>query len=131
MTLCWLLLTTLWMPPLDHARSYGPLVQRMDTVIQTSPTQGTAPNTTQKPCLAWFGLSRAQVAALQFHSHVVLTSGLEPLTDANRCTWLVIDRDKLQQTPGLVDGAHWQRVALLEHPRPGGEDGLWVLRRLP
>jgi hypothetical protein len=27
--LCWLLLTTLWMPLLDHARSYAPLVRRV------------------------------------------------------------------------------------------------------
>ncbi|MFO6421182.1 ArnT family glycosyltransferase [Hylemonella sp. W303a] len=132
-TLCWLLLTTLWMPPLDHARSYGPLILRMDAVILDGGAKASSqamPETAQASCLAWFGLSRAQVAALQYHSRVVRSRGLEPLTDATQCTWLVIDRDKLQQTPGLLDSSRWQRVTLLEHPRQGGEDGLVVLRRL-
>ncbi len=135
LALCWLLVTTLWMPPLDYALSYAPLVRRMDTVIRSAPAveaaNGANVPAVTTPCLAWFSLSRAQVAALQFHSRVVQESGMEPLTDRTRCAWLVIDRNKLRQTPGLVDSTRWRPIVLLEHPRPGGEEGLQLLRRIP
>lgn len=112
--LCWLLLTTLWMPALDHARSYAPLMQRLQKVIQPS------------DCLAYFGLSRGQLAALQLHGRQTL----EPVSDRARCDWLVIDRDVLRQTPAIVNPSVWQRHAALDHPRPGDE-GLVIFRRLP
>ena len=52
--LAWLLVMTLLLPPLDHARSYRSLVQR---VAQQIPAGA---------CLATPGMSRAQVAALEF-----------------------------------------------------------------
>ncbi len=112
--LCWLLLTTLWMPALNHARSYAPLVQRLQGVIQSS------------DCLAYFGLSRGQLAALQMQA----PQRLEPLSDRARCDWLAIDRNILQQTPAIVNASLWQRHAALDHPRPGDE-GLVIFRRLP
>jgi hypothetical protein len=111
--LCWLLLTTLWMPAVNHARSYAPLVERVVEVVQPS------------DCLAWFGLSRGQLAGLQMHSPL----RLEPLSDSARCDWAVIDRDILDQTPEIMSASLWERVAGLDHPRPGDE-GLVLLRRL-
>jgi len=35
--LCWLLLTTLWMPALDYARSYLPLVRRIESTVASRP----------------------------------------------------------------------------------------------
>ena len=111
--LCWLLLTTLWMPALNHARSYAPLVQRLQHVIQ--PTD----------CLAYFGLTRAQLAALQMHA----PQRLEPMSDSARCDWLVVNHDILRQTPEIVSASQWQTRAALDHPRPG-DDGVVVFRRL-
>ena len=51
--LCWLLVMTLLLPPLDHARSYRSLVQR---IAQRVPTSG---------CVAAPGAARAQVVALE------------------------------------------------------------------
>ena len=51
--LCWLLVMTLLLPPLDHARSYRSLVQR---IAQQVPTDA---------CVAAPGVSRAQVIALE------------------------------------------------------------------
>ncbi|MEP7099105.1 MAG: hypothetical protein ABI781_01260, partial [Burkholderiales bacterium] len=51
--LCWLLLMTLLLPPLDHARSYRSLVQRIARLVPAS------------ACLAAPGVSRAQVVALE------------------------------------------------------------------
>lgn len=113
--LCWLLLTTLWMPALNHARSYAPLVQRVVDVVP--------PGT---PCLAYFGLSRSQLAGLQVHGPYAL----EPLTDRSPCGWLLLDRETVEQTPEIVNAALWERVARFDHPRPG-EQGLVLFRRRP
>jgi 4-amino-4-deoxy-L-arabinose transferase-like glycosyltransferase len=51
--LCWLLVMTLLLPPLDHARSYRSLVKRIAAQV---PTRG---------CVAAPGVSRAQIAALE------------------------------------------------------------------
>lgn len=51
--LCWLLVMTLLLPPLDHARSYRSLVNRIAARV---PTEG---------CVAAPGVSRAQIAALE------------------------------------------------------------------
>ena len=51
--LCWLLVMTLLLPPLDHARSYRPLVQ---SIAKWVPIDG---------CLAAPGVSRALVIALE------------------------------------------------------------------
>ncbi|MGY0194474.1 ArnT family glycosyltransferase [Leptothrix sp. BB-4] len=54
--LCWLLLMTLWLPLLDYARSYRPMMQRLATVVPP------------KACLLHRGLSLPQVAAILVHS---------------------------------------------------------------
>ena len=51
--LCWLLLMTLWLPLLDHGRSYRQWVGRVARHV--------APN----ECLAAPGLTRSQLAALE------------------------------------------------------------------
>ena len=111
--LCWLLVTTLWMPALNHARSYAPLVERMVAAVQPS------------DCLAYFGLSRGQIAGLQMHS----TLRLEPLSDKARCDWVIVDRDILRQTPEIINTQLWTRIAGLDHPR-AGDEGVVIFRRL-
>jgi 4-amino-4-deoxy-L-arabinose transferase-like glycosyltransferase len=54
-TLCWLLLMTLWLPLLDHARSYGPMARRIATLAEPG------------SCVLADGLSQAHIAALQYH----------------------------------------------------------------
>ena len=50
----WLLLTTLWLPLLDYARSYAPQASQLASALGPEPG-----------CVQMVGLSRAQVAALQ------------------------------------------------------------------
>lgn len=104
--LCWLLLTTLWMPLLDHARSLAPLVRRVEAVVK--PTN----------CLETFGLSRGLSAAFRFHSDL----RLEPASDSARCEWLVVDRDIVTSTPEIISPIQWTRQITLGHPREGEED---------
>lgn len=51
--LCWLLVMTLGLPVLDYARSYRPLVERVQALVP------------RDACIAAPGLTRAQVAALE------------------------------------------------------------------
>jgi 4-amino-4-deoxy-L-arabinose transferase-like glycosyltransferase len=113
--LCWLLLTTLWMPALDHAQGYAPLVQRLQTHVQP------------QRCIAYFGLSRAQLAALQFHGSLQL----EPLTDHTTCPWALIDHGIAGQTPEIVNPERWIHDSDWHHPRPGSEDLVLYRRRQP
>jgi 4-amino-4-deoxy-L-arabinose transferase-like glycosyltransferase len=54
--LCWVLVLTLWLPLLDYARSYAPMMQQITRSVPSS------------ECVEVLGLSRSQIAALQFHS---------------------------------------------------------------
>ncbi|MEX8502531.1 MAG: hypothetical protein AB3X41_05750 [Leptothrix ochracea] len=72
--LSWLLLMTLWLPLLDHARSYRMLIDR---VAQHLPAQS---------CVVAADLTRSQTAALRFFRpdwHVVTRSSNE----AQTCPW--------------------------------------------
>ena len=59
-TLCWLLLMTLWLPLLDHGRSYGPLAKRL------------AKQLPPETCLATLGLNTAQLAGLAHQGGITL-----------------------------------------------------------
>ena len=111
--LSWLLLTTLWMPALDHGLGYAPLVRRIEQVVPPG------------ECTAQFGLPRGLIAAIQLHSGLKL----EPATDRSRCDWLLMEGDIVAQTPEIVNPVVWQRVMLLGHPREGGQDVVIYRRR--
>ena len=53
--LCWLLLMTLMLPPLNHARSFQPLVLRISKHVP------------REACIAAPGMPRGQIAALEYH----------------------------------------------------------------
>lgn len=100
--LCWLLLLSLWLPMLDYARSNAPLVSQVQAVLPKEPG-----------CLASVGLSRSQIAALQFHGGWQL----EQLTPESRCQWLVADLAWVNSPVALAAAdAGWQRRAVIGHP---------------
>ncbi len=55
--LCWLLVMTLWLPPLDYARSPRPLVTRLASLIPP------------EACIAGASLPPSAVAALEYFGH--------------------------------------------------------------
>jgi len=75
-TLCWLLLMSLWLPLLDHARSYAPMVKKISET------------THQARCVQYAGISQAQGAALMFHGQMRLLPAQAPSDD---CAWLIMD----------------------------------------
>ncbi len=104
--LCWLLLTTLWMPLLDFARSYESQVRRVEAIVKPA------------ECIETFGLKPGLHTAFRFYSPLtVKAAGAE-----TGCSWLVIDKDALFMLPGVVNPAQWRQHSTLGHPREGEED---------
>ena len=92
--LCWLLVMTLLLPPLDIARGYRSQIQR---VARQMPVGA---------CVAAPGMSRPQVVALEYLGGFrVDASTPEALT---RCDYLL--QGESRQTPGVV-GPKWQVLA--------------------
>jgi 4-amino-4-deoxy-L-arabinose transferase-like glycosyltransferase len=103
--LVWVLLMTLWLPALDYGRSYAAQVQRL-AAIAGHPS-----------CAEFLGLSRGQVAALQFHGDMRMVPARDAdASAAPRCDWLVTDRAGRSDAPGAVDPRRWQAVAEVERP---------------
>jgi 4-amino-4-deoxy-L-arabinose transferase-like glycosyltransferase len=103
--LCWLLLMTLWLPLLDYARSYGPLVQRVARVVK------------QAPCVQTQGLSRSQLAALQFHGQMTLVNASPEI----QCPWLIIDKRSLATLDLLAKPPLWIIDSTVQHPSDPAE----------
>lgn len=110
--LCWLLLMTLWLPLLDYARSYAPLVAQTNALIPA----GTS-------CVSTLGLSRSQVAAFQFHGRL----NLKPVNSVADCPWLLGDISVLNYLARSPDD--WQLKSSLRHPADAKEKLLLYSRR--
>ncbi len=111
--LCWLLLMTLWLPLLDFARSYVPLVRRTVAVLQ------------QPACVEAFGLNRGQIAAFQFHGNLLL----RPVGTQFSCAWLIVGKDAMKTLPDSVDLTQWSLHSAIRHPSDRYEDIVIYQRR--
>jgi hypothetical protein len=98
-TLCWLLLMTLWLPMIDHARSYAPLVRNVVTLMG------------HPDCVMVQGLSRAQMAALQHHGQLRVE-----LLDAAACDWLVVGARAQSDFESSPESGNWRRVQVVRRP---------------
>lgn len=109
----WVLLMTLWLPLLDYARSYTPQVRSVLAAMGPEPG-----------CIQTVGLSRAQVAALQYHGQLSLQrAGLQ-----DECQWLLADIASWPASERMVNAALWEPKATL--PRPTDKnDHLLLMRR--
>ncbi len=110
--LCWLLLMTLWLPLLDYARSYAPLVRNVSKLID-------APG-----CVEVHGLTQAQVAALDYHGKMTL----KPAAMVASCPWLLVDADQVQSASIEVDLRQWRQVSTVRRPTDSN-DNLVLYRR--
>ena len=103
--LCWLLLMTLWLPLLDYARSYAPLVTRVIQVVK------------QPTCVETHGLSRSQIAALQFHGHLQMT----PSGPSARCPWLIMESHSDTSYFEKTSPTNWTLESTVSHPSDSAE----------
>ena len=110
--LSWLLLMTLWLPLLDFARSYAPLVRRVGTIVQ-------AP-----ACVESHGLSRGQIAAFQYHARL----NLKPAGHSPACPWLLVDNDAADTLAASVDLTQWTLHSTVSRPSDRDEDVLLYQR---
>ena len=112
-TLSWLLLMTLWLPMLDYARSDAPQMRRIVAVIG------------HPSCVLMHGLSRSQVASLQYHGKLQL----QTMDSGDSCPWLVLDEtpDASRQT-GHPDMGQWTLQGRFARPTDK-KDFLSVYRR--
>jgi hypothetical protein len=108
-----LLLMTLWLPLGNFARSYAPLVQRVATMIEP------------RGCVLVHGLTRAQIAAFQFHGSLDLRTA----DSAAGCDWLLADIDARATLARAVKLPDWSLRATLRRPSDDNEDVL-LFRRL-
>jgi hypothetical protein len=114
---CWVLLTTLWMPILDYARSYAPMVARVQLHVG------------QTACVHGVALSNAQITALSFHGRyevIPLSLGQQP---AKRCQWMVIDSDrmKIMDQSGFAD---WRLSSSVRRRSSTDSETLLIYKRL-
>jgi 4-amino-4-deoxy-L-arabinose transferase-like glycosyltransferase len=105
----WLLLMSLWLPLLDYARSYRPLIERLSHQLPA------------KVCVLAPQLSRSQLAALEVMGHWRVERA-----DDHRCEWQVASVP-LGKEPQSLPG--W-RLVVRERRPADREETLVVYRRL-
>ena len=111
--LCWLLLMTLWLPLLDHARSYRPLIEQI------------ALHVARGSCVATNNVVRGQGVALEYFAGYRVETAQTP--DTTACDfWL---RQELRLTP-LPAPPAWALVARVNRPTDKDEVTA-IYRKLP
>jgi 4-amino-4-deoxy-L-arabinose transferase-like glycosyltransferase len=110
--LCWLLLMTLWLPLLDYARSYRPLVERV------------AQHVPRSACVLAQGLPRGQLVALE-HLGGYKVDAVSPIS-AGTCPYLLQSEARLRPRPASPG---WQLVARERRPTDN-EDVTAIYRRV-
>jgi hypothetical protein len=112
--LCWLLLMTLWLPLLDFARSYAPLMRTVNTTL------------TEKGCVFTAGFSRAQLAAFTWYSDRKVATN----PSAN-CPYLIIDQDAYSSEIAATVASSWTPQITLRRPTDDDQNIIIFIRRAP
>ena len=115
--LCWMLLMTLWLPPIDYARSYVPQVRAV------------AERVGQPSCIAELALSRQHVAALRHHGQF----DLQPLglPGGARCPWLLASSDTIERLHTVIPPEQWRFSGILRRPSSPADDLLLYQKIAP
>lgn len=100
--LCWLLVMTLLLPPLDFARSYRSTVDRISQHIPA------------RACVAAPGAPRSLIAALEYHGQFRVDAASRP---DHACNYLV--QLEVRSTPPVA--AQWELLARERHGRTEDE----------
>ena len=121
--LCWLLVMTLWLPLLNFARSYEPLVLKVRDMIGSP------------HCVHYHGLTRAQGAAFEFHGQFKLQPSNQDVGNLNSqsasCDWLIVDTQAMGTLKQDVDMGPWQYQATVRRPSDNNEDIVLYKRTAP
>lgn len=111
LTLCWLLVSSLWLPWIDRAKSYRGVFASMQTALPSG-----------YGCMASVGLGESERAMLSYFAGIT-TLRMEIQPDAH-CDLLLVD-GFVHQLPLQIDRQQWQLV--WEGARPGDlNERLWL-----
>lgn len=110
--LCWLLLMTLWLPLLDHGRSYRSQVVRLKRHIPA-----------HADCVAAPGANAGLLTALEYFAELRVVGGPKA---SNRCSYMVLNVPSRRPAPAFPG---WQDIAR-ERERGASTDALVVYKRL-
>jgi 4-amino-4-deoxy-L-arabinose transferase-like glycosyltransferase len=114
--LCWLLVTTLFMPWIDEVKSYRQVFRSLQAAL--GPGAG---------CVASYGVAESERAMLRYYEGIV-TERLET-RPSSACTLILLE-DPSGRLPHCSDEASWQPV--WDGARPADRDEhLWLFRRAP
>ena len=108
--LCWLLLMTLWLPLLNYARSYRPLVDRIGMHVP----HGT--------CVATPGMARAQMVAFEYFGRYELDA-MTTERDT-RCPYMLLTETRNSRAP-----AHPGWELIIREVRPTDNDTVIAIYR--
>ena len=124
--LAWVLFMTLWLPALNYALSYEPMVK------QARQWMGLPSQTNQTQCVEQDGLTRAQIAAFQYYAPLRLVPVQDnpersPPSDLMgfSCAW------RLTSLSHVVDSPEWQSVGLLQRPTDRFDQLVLFRRKVP
>jgi len=112
-TLCWVLLMTLWLPLLDYARSYAPTSRQIARLVD------------KNACVEIYGVGSAQTAALQYHGQLELRQA----TAQAACPYLIMDVNAQSTLSSLVNLPDWAFLATVRRPTDKNENIL-VFKRV-
>ncbi|NVM87495.1 4-amino-4-deoxy-L-arabinose transferase-like glycosyltransferase [Variovorax sp. SG517] len=104
--LCWMLLMTLWLPPIDYARSYEPQIRAV------------AERVGQPSCIAELALSRPHIAALRHHGNF----NVQPLLLGTDCPWLLASPETIERLHTIIPFDQWRFAGTLRRPSSAADD---------
>jgi hypothetical protein len=111
--LSWLLLMTLWLPLLNHARSYRPLVSRIAEYIPANPEN----------CVLASGVPAGQIAAMEyFGGYTVDAASTRHNTNCQFLMRVVKQSEKLNSPLG------WKKLAQVTRPTDQ-QEVTWIFRK--
>ncbi|CAB5661988.1 Uncharacterised protein [Delftia tsuruhatensis] len=116
-TLAWLLLMTLWLPLLDHARSFEPQIRQ---VLLKLPKDD--------DCVQTYGLPRAHIAALRYYGN--LDTQRLSMAGAARCDWMVAEEETWLDPHSARLRDEWEITDRVVRPTDR-KDFLLILKRKP
>jgi 4-amino-4-deoxy-L-arabinose transferase-like glycosyltransferase len=111
-TLCWLMVMTLWLPLLDYSRSLRPLVERI--AVQVARVHNPA------SCVAALGLPRSQLAALEYFGHYQIDANA--LASTTVCQVLLQNETRSRK---VTTPKGWEVMARVS--RPADRDDITVI----
>jgi hypothetical protein len=114
---CWILLTTLWMPMLNYARSYAPMMARVELHVGKA------------SCVHGISLNQAQATALQFHGRYAVVPLIADQPSVQRCDWLLVEAERLKQA-NFVLPSGWLQIHSVRRRSSTDAETLLIYKRV-